>query len=168
MAPTPPRGPGPLLLALGLLAAGLAVVRVRLEPPPPLPADAPAARFSAGRALERLATLVGDDIPHPVGSPAADRMRARLLAEFAALGVPFIRERAGTRANYWLNAIFLPSRAERDRFLELSNGQGVMARPAWVLMHKIPPYAAAFRDPLPNAEALQDRLINIPSGVTAR
>jgi len=88
MAPTPSRGPGPLLLALGLLAAGFVVVRARLEPPPPLPVDAPADRFSAGRALERLATLVGDDVPHPVGSPAADRVRARLLAEFAALGIP--------------------------------------------------------------------------------
>ena len=88
MAPTRPRGPGLLLLALCLLAAGLAVVRIRLEPPPALPVDAPADRFSAGRALERLATLVGDDVPHPVGSPAADRVRARLLAEFAALGIP--------------------------------------------------------------------------------
>ncbi|HEY0133902.1 MAG TPA: M20/M25/M40 family metallo-hydrolase, partial [Nannocystis sp.] len=88
MAPTPPRGPGPLLLALGLLALGLVVVRLRLEPPPALPSDAPADRFSAGRALDRLATLVGDDVPHPVGSPAADRVRARLLAEFTALGIP--------------------------------------------------------------------------------
>jgi aminotransferase in exopolysaccharide biosynthesis len=88
-------------------------------------------------------------------------------AAFADLGVPFIRERAGTRANYWLNAILLADRAERDRFLELSNGQEVMTRPAWVLMHKIPPYADAFRDPIPVAEEIEERLVNIPSSVTA-
>ncbi|MBL8971433.1 MAG: M20/M25/M40 family metallo-hydrolase, partial [Myxococcales bacterium] len=82
------RGPGPLLLALGLLAASLALVRDRLEPPPSLPVDAPADRFSAGRALAVLAGLVGDDEPHPVGSPAADNIRRQLLAEFAELGIP--------------------------------------------------------------------------------
>ena len=82
------RGPGPLLLALGLLAASLALVRDRLEPPPALPVDAPADRFSAGRALAVLAGLVGDDEPHPVGSPAADNIRRQLLAEFAELGIP--------------------------------------------------------------------------------
>jgi hypothetical protein len=81
------RGPVPLALALGLLAACLVLVRARLEPPPPLPGDAPAGRFAAGRALARLATLVGDDVPHPVGSPAGVRMRERLLAEFTALGL---------------------------------------------------------------------------------
>ena len=83
-----PRGPGPLLLALGLLAASLALVRDRLEPPPPLPTSAPPDQFSAGRALEILGTLLGDDIPHPVGSPAADTIRATLLAQFTALGIP--------------------------------------------------------------------------------
>jgi hypothetical protein len=81
------RGVGPLLLALGLLAVCLLIVQRRLEPPPALPVDAPADRFSAGRALERLARLVGDDQPHPVGSPAAARVRGQLLAEFAALGL---------------------------------------------------------------------------------
>src|SRR5688572_10382600 len=88
MVPSRPRGPGPLLLALALLAGGMALVRARLEPPRALPVDAPAQHFSAGRALERLERLVGDDVPHPVGSPAADRVRERLLAEFTGLGVP--------------------------------------------------------------------------------
>ncbi len=88
------RGPGPLLLALALLAACLALVRVRLEPPAPLPRDAPPEQFSAARALDRLADLLGDDLPHPVGSPAADRTRERLLAAFAELGVPAELEHA--------------------------------------------------------------------------
>ncbi len=84
---TPARSVGPLLLALALLAACLAFVHHRLEPPPALPVDAPVERFSAGRALEVLARLVGDDQPHPVGSAAAARVRGQLLAEFAASGL---------------------------------------------------------------------------------
>lgn len=83
------------------------------------------------------------------------------------LNIPFFTERPGARANYWLNAILLSDREERDRFLDLSNGQDVMTRPAWVLMHKLPAFADAFRDPLPNAEFLEDRLVNLPSSVTA-
>lgn len=86
-APASARGVGPLLLALGLLALCLAIVHRRLEPPPALAVDAPAERFSAGRALERLARIVGDDQPHPVGSAAALRVRGQLLAEFTALGI---------------------------------------------------------------------------------
>ena len=96
----PPRAhPGdtrglPLLAALAVLAAALVLVRARLEPPPALPVDAPAERFSAGRALERLAALVGDDVPHPIGSPAGARVRRQLLAEFAALGLVAEEQRA--------------------------------------------------------------------------
>jgi len=93
-SPAAARGVGPLLLALALLAACLAFVHHRLEPPPALPVDAPAERFSAGRALERLARLVGDDQPHPVGSVAAERVRGQLLAEFAALGLAGETQRA--------------------------------------------------------------------------
>jgi aminotransferase in exopolysaccharide biosynthesis len=83
------------------------------------------------------------------------------------LNVPFLRERPGTRANNWLNTIMLADRAERDRFLQLSNDQKVMTRPVWILMHKLPAFQAAFRDPLPNAEYLEDRLVNVPSSVIA-
>jgi perosamine synthetase len=85
--------------------------------------------------------------------------------EMRRLNVPLVTERAGTRANHWLNTIVLADRAERDRFLELSNSQDVMTRPVWVLMHKLPPFAGAFHDPVPNAEFLEDRLVNIPSSV---
>jgi aminotransferase in exopolysaccharide biosynthesis len=86
-------------------------------------------------------------------------------AEMRRLNVPIIAERAGTRANHWLNTIVLADRGERDRFLELSNSQEVMTRPVWVLMHKLPAFHDAFRDALPNAEFLEDRLVNIPSSV---
>jgi aminotransferase in exopolysaccharide biosynthesis len=99
---------------------------------------------------------------------ADKRETATFYAEaMRRLNVPFVTERPGTRANYWLNAIMLADRRERDAFLELSNGQDVMTRPVWVLMHKLPAFASAFRDPLPNAEFLEDRLVNLPSSVVA-
>jgi hypothetical protein len=45
---------------------------------------------------------------------------------------------AGTRPNHWLNAVRLESAAERDALLEYSNAQGVMTRPLWRLMHRLP------------------------------
>ncbi len=76
-----------LLLALGTLGVCLAAVRERLEPPRPLAIDADEQRFSAARALDRLKILVGDDTPHPVGSPADTTVQRRLHAELTALGL---------------------------------------------------------------------------------
>ncbi len=76
-----------LLLALAILGLCLAVVRASLEPPAPLAVDADPQRFSAARALERLHALVGDNVPHPVGSPADAAVQRRLHAELTALGL---------------------------------------------------------------------------------
>jgi len=72
-----------LLACLG--AAVLALWCAR--PPEPSPADAPGHVFSATRARERLAVLLGDEAPHPVGSVANAAVRSRLLAELVALGL---------------------------------------------------------------------------------
>ncbi|MDC0722592.1 M20/M25/M40 family metallo-hydrolase [Nannocystis bainbridge] len=81
------RGAAAFVAAAALLAGALALVQVRLEPPPALGEDVPEDMFSATRALARLERLIGDDLPHPVGSAAAVGLRARMLAEFAALGI---------------------------------------------------------------------------------
>ncbi|MBL9104407.1 MAG: M28 family peptidase [Myxococcales bacterium] len=81
-----PRGLA-LLLALGILAPCLVTVRARLEPPTPLARDADEHGFSAARALDRLHALIGDDRPHPVGSPAGEAVQRHILAEFTALGI---------------------------------------------------------------------------------
>jgi peptidase M28-like protein len=57
-----------------------------LRPPRPKPAGAPANQFSAGRAMNVLRRLVGDDRPHPVGSRANDAVRARIIDELQKLG----------------------------------------------------------------------------------
>ena len=65
--------------------------------------------------------------------------------------------------NYWLIAVLLSDRAERDVFLKESNDAGIMTRPIWELMYRLPMYADAPAQSCPNAEWLQDRVVNIPS-----
>lgn len=82
---------------------------------------------------------------------------------FESIGVPFFTEPSGARSNYWLNAIILADRSEREAFLEYSNDNGVQTRPVWTLMTKLPPYARSPRTEVPHAEWLEDRVVNIPS-----
>jgi aminotransferase in exopolysaccharide biosynthesis len=79
--------------------------------------------------------------------------------------VTFFTEPAGARSNYWLNAILLQDRAERDDFLGHTNNVGVMTRPMWTPMHTLPMYRNCQRVGLGNAESIEDRLVNIPSSV---
>lgn len=81
-------------------------------------------------------------------------------------GVSFFDEYGnGVRSNFWLNAVVMRDRAERDAFLEASNDAGVMTRPLWILMHRLPAFQACFKGALPVAEWLVDRVVNIPSSV---
>lgn len=68
-----------------VLAAILGILLIRLGGPSPLPANAPASQFSAGRAVEVLRTVIGND-PHPVGLPAHDAVLERLVKQFGAAG----------------------------------------------------------------------------------
>ncbi|MCU4158146.1 LegC family aminotransferase [Carboxylicivirga sp. A043] len=77
----------------------------------------------------------------------------------------FIKEPGNTKSNYWLNAICLKNRDERDKVLKLLNKEGVMCRPIWTLLYKMPMYADCFRDEQTNAQWLEDRIVNIPSSV---
>ena len=78
--------------------------------------------------------------------------------------IDFISERNNTAANYWLNAILLPNRKQRDEFLQFGHDRGVMVRPAWILMNKLPMYQGCSRDSLDNSEWLENRLVKLPSG----
>lgn len=68
-------------------------------------------------------------------------------------------------SNYWLQAVVLKDRAERDRFLEFTNSNGVMTRPIWQLMNKSAMYKNAQCDSLETAQWFEDRIVNIPSSV---
>jgi perosamine synthetase len=93
-------------------------------------------------------------------------LAARYETAFANVaGLRFLHEPEGTQGNYWLNAIVLdPAQApQRDDLLAALNDAGYMSRPLWTLMHRLPMYAACPRMPLPTAESLEARVINIPS-----
>jgi perosamine synthetase len=64
-----------------------------------------------------------------------------------------------------LNAVLLheADASTRDALLTAASDAGLMCRPAWTLMHRLPMYAQCPRAPLPNAESIEARLINIPS-----
>jgi perosamine synthetase len=80
-------------------------------------------------------------------------------------GVRFFSEAPYARSNYWLNAIILDESqaALRDGILESTNSQGIMTRPAWIPLHRLPIYSDCPRMELPVAESLGRRIINIPS-----
>ncbi len=79
--------------------------------------------------------------------------------------IPFFKERENEKSNYWLNAIILNNKEERDTFLRESNENGVMTRPIWQLMNKLPMFQNCPKGDLSNAEWLEDRVVNIPSSV---
>jgi len=84
---------------------------------------------------------------------------------FDKIGINFFYDSPGTESNYWLNVIILDNRKERDKFLEYSNSNGVMTRPIWRLMNKLPMFEHCECGDLTNAEYLEDRVVNIPSSV---
>jgi len=53
----------------------------------------------------------------------------------------------------------------RNRFLADTNAEGVMTRPIWQLMYRLPMFEHCYRDEQKNAEFLEERIVNIPSSV---
>jgi len=84
---------------------------------------------------------------------------------FKGIDCKFVKESAESSSNYWLNAIILNDKQQRDIFLNESNSQGVMTRPIWTLMNKLPMLKDAQCGDLTNSEWLEDRVVNIPSSV---
>jgi perosamine synthetase len=80
-------------------------------------------------------------------------------------GVRLMSEPAGCASNYWLQALLLDESLadQRDAVLAATNDTGLMTRPVWALMHRMPMYSNAPKAPLPVAESIERRLINIPS-----
>ena len=67
--------------------------------------------------------------------------------------------------NYWLMSVRLENREAREEFLDKTNSQGIMTRPIWNLMYKLPMYSGCQRDDQRNAEALEELIVNIPSSI---
>ena len=75
-----------LILALIGMALLLALTLTAYRPPRPQGAEASPVVFSADRARAMLQELVGDGVPHPIGSPANARLREDIVRRLSALG----------------------------------------------------------------------------------
>jgi aminotransferase in exopolysaccharide biosynthesis len=82
---------------------------------------------------------------------------------FESKGIHFFSEPENCYSNYWLNAIILDSKKERDQFLEFTNVNRVMTRPIWKLMNKLSIFKNIFPFDLTKAEWLEERVVNLPS-----
>ena len=59
----------------------------------------------------------------------------------------------------------MKDKAERDIFLKETNESGVMTRPIWALMNRLEMFKSCQCTDLSNALWLEERVVNIPSGV---
>jgi perosamine synthetase len=77
--------------------------------------------------------------------------------------VRMVQEPSDSTSNYWLNALLLPDKANRDTVLERTNAAGIMTRPCWTLMHELTHFSDCPRDDLSVASDIVARLVNLPS-----
>jgi len=84
---------------------------------------------------------------------------------FSNSGYHFFQALSDGSSNNWLNTIILDDKKQRDFFLNETNSQGIMTRPVWTLMNKLPMFKDSQRDILINSEWLEKRVVNIPSSV---
>jgi aminotransferase in exopolysaccharide biosynthesis len=82
---------------------------------------------------------------------------------FADFDFQFVKEPEYAHSNYWLNAVLCPDLVSRNALLEATNAKGVMTRPVWRLMHKLPMFKNALRGDLKYSEWAESRLVNLPS-----
>lgn len=81
--------------------------------------------------------------------------------------IRIMKEPLNCESNYWLQTLILSDKnAEAfSAILELTNDDGIMTRPVWRLMHQLSQYQGCPKAPLPVAESLARRVINLPSSV---
>lgn len=84
---------------------------------------------------------------------------------FQTSSIEFFSEPEDCCSNYWLNAVLLPDKTARDEFLAYTNDHGVMTRPVWGLMNKLPMFEHCETDDLKNTRWFEERVVNIPSSV---
>ena len=77
----------------------------------------------------------------------------------------FFNEPKNSKSNYWLNSIILENNKKREQFLKETNSKGIMTRPIWTLMNKLPMFKEAQCGYLKNSYWLEERIVNIPSSV---
>ena len=98
---------------------------------------------------------------------ASKRETARLYADFFKNidDIEFFTEPENARSNYWLNSVILKDKEKQQSFLQYTNDNGIMTRPIWELMYRLPMFENCERDELKNTIWFADRVVNIPSSV---
>lgn len=79
--------------------------------------------------------------------------------------IEFFVDSPNTVSNYWLNAVILKDKEAQIDFLTQTNDNGVMTRPIWELMNRLPMFENCENDGLENTIWFADRVVNIPSSV---
>lgn len=80
-------------------------------------------------------------------------------------GIEFFTEPENAFSNYWLNVVILKDHEAQLNFLQETNDNGVMTRPIWELMNRLPMFEHCQHDSLENTIYFADRVVNIPSSV---
>ena len=94
------------------------------------------------------------------------RQLALMYEDFFSLKlIKFWKEASPSQSNYWLNAIVLSSKEERDRFLLATNNAGVTTRPLWSLISELPMFKNCQTSDLSHSMFYKDRIVNLPSSV---
>tara|TARA_B100001109_G_C18858599_1_gene472864 strand:- start:1545 stop:2717 length:1173 start_codon:yes stop_codon:yes gene_type:complete len=96
---------------------------------------------------------------------AKKRLAKTWKAFFDKYQIKFFTSEPENSANFWLNTIQFESKSDRDRFIKITNQNGVMTRPIWELMSNLKMYKNCFSDHLENTKFISDRIVNIPSSV---
>ncbi len=101
---------------------------------------------------------------------ASKRETAKAYEEFFKdiPDIEFFVEPKDTRSNYWLNVVILKDRDAQQNFLQYTNDNGVMTRPIWELMNRLPMFDKCENDGLKNTIWFADRVVNIPSSVRVK
>ncbi len=84
---------------------------------------------------------------------------------FKDINIELIKEPKDSTSNYWLNAVVLKDKEERDSFLKYTNDNGIMTRCIWRLMNRLDMFKNAQTSNLDNAKWLEDRVVNISSSI---
>lgn len=79
--------------------------------------------------------------------------------------IDFFTEPSDCRSNYWLNVVILKDKQSQFEFLQQTNDNGVMTRPIWELMNRLPMFEHCQNDGLENSIWFADRVVNIPSSI---
>jgi len=82
---------------------------------------------------------------------------------FDSKNIDVVNESDNSISNYWLNAVIMKNKKERDLFLDETNSNGIMTRPIWMLMNKLEMFKDSMCGNLDNSEWLEERIVNIPS-----